>query len=72
MLQVLIKNCDGKMVNYNFKTLIEFVFKMDTIGYENEIPMLDDEVVLVNINGEKLNDINDINDLYNNIIKKIN
>ena len=45
---------------------------MDTIGYENEIPMLDDEVVLVNINGEKLNDINDINDLYNNIIKKTN
>ena len=49
MLELVIKNCNGNMVTYEFNSKVDFIFKFDTVGYENSIPMLDDEIISLKI-----------------------
>lgn len=68
MLNIVVINCDGKYVEYEWNSIKEFVQDMDS---DNEnIPMLDDALAEVNTDSDNLNlwwrntDYNTVNDLY--------
>lgn len=73
MIELTIKNCNENIITYNFNKMVDFVFKMDTIGFENEIPMLDDEIINVKINHLEVENSNlkIVNDLYEMIWKTL-
>ena len=68
MLNIVVINCDGKYVEYEWNSIKEFVLDMDS-NNEN-IPMLDDALAEVNTDIDNLNlwwrntDYNTVNDLY--------
>lgn len=66
MLELIIKNCNGNIVTYEFDNKVDFIFKFDTVGFENSIPMLDDEIISLKIDNIELDNSNLIivNDLY--------
>lgn len=66
MLELVIKNCNGNMVTYEFNSKVDFIFKFDTVGYENSIPMLDDEIISLKIDNIEVDNSNlvIVNDLY--------
>ena len=68
MLNIVVINCDGRCVEYEWNSIKEFVLDMDS---DNEnIPMLDDALAEVNTDSDNLNlwwrntDYNTVNDLY--------
>ena len=68
MLNIVVINCDGRCVEYEWNSIKEFVLDMDS---DNEnIPMLDDALTEVNTDSDNLNlwwrntDYNTVNDLY--------
>lgn len=72
MIELIVKNCNGDMVLYKYDSKTDFIFKFDTVGYENNIPMLDDEIVSLKIDNIKTNDsIIIVNDLYESFEKDI-
>lgn len=66
MLELIIKNCNGNIVTYEFNNKVDFIFKFDTVGFENNIPMLDDEIISLKIDNIDVENSNLIivNDLY--------
>lgn len=66
MLELIVKNCDGNMATYEFNNKVDFIFKLDTIGFEDSIPMLDDEIVSLKIDNMEVDNSNlvIVNDLY--------
>ena len=68
MLNIVVINCDEKYVEYEWKSIKEFVLDMDS-NNEN-IPMLDDALAEVNTDSDNLNlwwrntGYNTVNDLY--------
>ena len=71
-MKIIVKNCNDNIVEYNFKNEINFLYQMDTIGYENSIPMLDDEVLQVSfIDKELKENIKNVDDLYNLLWKNV-
>lgn len=66
MMELTVKNCNGNIVDYTFESGVNFIYKLDTTGYENEIPMLDDEIVNVKIDNEEVENsiLQIVNDLY--------
>ena len=68
MLNIVVINCDGRCVEYEWNSIKEFVLDMDS-NNEN-IPMLDDALAEVNTDSDNLNlwwrntDYNTVNDLY--------
>ena len=68
MLNIVVTNCEGKYVEYEWNSIKEFVLDMDS---DNEnIPMLDDALAEVKTDSDNLNlwwrntDYNTVNDLY--------
>ena len=66
MLELIIKNCNGDMVTYEYDDKADFMFRFDTVGYESSIPMLDDEIISLKINSIEVDNSNlvIVNDLY--------
>lgn len=66
MLKIVVANCDGELVNYEWDELYDFLADIDS---DNEdIPMLDDELVSVRckehpqLNRMKFDDVYDLYD----------
>ena len=68
MLNIVVINCDGKQVEYEWDSVEDFILALDS---DNEIiPMLDDYLVKLDSDSENLNlwwsltDYNTVYDLY--------
>ena len=74
MMELVVKNCNGDIVTYKFNSKVDFVYKIDTVGFENEIPMLDDEIVELKINNIEVDNsiLISVNDLYELLLEDIN
>lgn len=75
MLNIVVINCDDKYVEYEWESKEDFVSDIDS---DNEnIPMLDDALVEVNTDDERLNTwwrdtiYNKVNDLYEECCKQM-
>lgn len=66
MIELIVRNCNGNTVEYKFDSEIDFIYQFDTVGCENNIPMLDDEIIGLKINGLEVNNnhLEIVNDLY--------
>lgn len=74
MIELRTKNCNGNVVEYKFNSESDFIFKFNKVSYENDSPMLDDEVVDLKINGFKVcnGNLKIVNDLYELLEGSIN
>lgn len=66
MMELVVRNCNGNMVTYEFDSKVDFMFKFDTVGFEDSIPMLDDEIVSLKIDNIEVDNsiLVIVNDLY--------
>lgn len=65
MIELKILNCNDEVVERKFESVNEFIRVMESENIEDEPLMLDDEIVELRINNEKIDIYYLVNDLYN-------
>ena len=65
MIELKILNCNDEVVERKFESANEFIRVMESENIEDEPLMLDDEIVELRVNNEKIDIYYLVNDLYN-------
>ncbi len=65
MIELKVLNCNDEVIERKFKSVNEFIRIMESEDLKDEPLMLDDEIVELKINNEKIEFYYLVNDLYN-------